>query len=165
MMLNSGIFAQETTTTPNDDDSTDHWATGPTPTPMVLKKWMVNAVPWDDWFKGYTKVTDKKDYIYLFWNAQDFKSHFEVKEKKVRMAEAALELAVRLGSSTFASDLAKVDIVYVLERDNYNMPKWETLQKQAHFEFSRSLAMKELKSNTHWTEARMRKIFKVLEFY
>jgi hypothetical protein len=44
------------------------------------------------------------------------------------------------------------------------MPKFETMQKQAHFEFSRSMAVKELKKDTPWTESRMKKMFEVAEF-
>ena len=39
------------------------------------------------------------------------------------------------------ADLVKVDIVYVLKRDEYGIPKLDTLQKVLHAEFLRSKVM------------------------
>ena len=101
-------------------------------------QWTPKAVPWDAWFKKNTMVTDKTGYVHFFWNAQDFKVNFEVKDKKTRLAEAALQLVARLYPSGAKADLVKVDIVYVLERDNYGEPKWDSLQQVAHMEFSKA---------------------------
>jgi hypothetical protein len=35
-------------------------------------------------------------------------------------------------------DWVKVDIVYVLERDTYGLPKWDSLQQVLHVEYLRS---------------------------
>jgi hypothetical protein len=37
-----------------------------------------------------------------------------------------------------APDLVKVDVVFVRERDNYGLPKWDTLERVAHVELLRS---------------------------
>jgi hypothetical protein len=113
-----------------------------TPTPTIVKKWNFSAIPWGDWFKDNANVTDNTDYVYFFWNAQDFKANLEVKDKKRRLAEAALQLASRLFPAGAKADTVKVDIVYILERDAYNQPKLNTLQKVAHFEFHRAKALK-----------------------
>lgn len=131
----------------------------------VIEKWSVPIVPWDDWFKNNAMVTDKTDYVHFFWNAQDFKANFEVKDKKVRLAEAALELVKRLYPADAKADQVKVDIVYVLERDNYGLPKWDSLQQVAHFEFLKSKALKPAKKKLGSTDAAMKKIFDKFEFY
>jgi hypothetical protein len=94
--------------------------------------------PWDTWFKDNTMVTDKDKYVHFFWNAQDFKANFEVKEKKRKLAASALELVKRLYPAKAKADWVKVDIVYVLERDEYGLPKWDSLKKVAHIEYLKS---------------------------
>jgi hypothetical protein len=136
----------------------------PTPFP-VIKNWNMATVPWDEWFKKNALVTDKGAYVHFFWNAQDAKSNFEGKDAKFRLADAALELVAQLHPSTSQADLAKVDIVYVLERDSYGEPKWDSLQRVVHFEFSRAQALKMLKDKTIWTEEKMKKFFNKLEFF
>jgi hypothetical protein len=136
-----------------------------TPVPQVLKKWAVAAVPWDGWFKKNALVTDKTEYVHFFWNAQDFKGNFEVKDKKVRLAEAALELVKRLYPKDATADLMKVDIVYVLERDDYGMPKWDSLQRVAHLEFSKVSALKLTKKKAALSEALMKKIFTQFDLF
>lgn len=131
----------------------------------VIEKWNTSNVPWDDWFKSNAMVTDKTDYVHFFWNAQDFKANFEVKNKKVRLAEAALELVKRLYPSDASADQVKVDIVYVLERDSYGQPKWDSLQQVAHFEFLKSKALKQAKKKQVLTDTVMKKIFDKFEFY
>ncbi len=130
-----------------------------------IEKWSEPTVPWDDWFKSNAMVTDKTDYVHFFWNAQDFKVNFEVKDKKVRLAEAALELVKRLYPADAKADQVKVDIVYVLERDSYGLPKWDSLQQVAHFEFLKSKALKPAKKKLVPTKAVMEKIFDKFEFY
>jgi hypothetical protein len=131
----------------------------------VIEKWSESTVPWDDWFKSNAMITDKTDYVHFFWNAQDFKANFEVKDKKIRLAEAALELVKRLYPSDAKADQVKVDIVYVLERDSYGLPKWDSLQQVAHFEFLKSKALKPTKKKLVPTDAGMKKIFDKFEFY
>lgn len=121
-------------------------STTPAPSPVIIKKWVMATVPWDGWFKNNAMVTDKTDYVHFFWNAQDFKENFEVKDKKLRLGEAALQLIAKLYPADAKADLVKVDIVYVLERDAYGQPKWDSLQQVAHFEFSKSKTLKIAKS-------------------
>ncbi len=141
-----------------------------TPAPLatpgtLIEKWIVSQVPWDDWFKQNALVTDKTEYVHFFWNAQDFKGNFEVKDKKIRLAEAALELVKRLYPADAKADLVKVDIVYVLERDSYGLPKWDSLQQVAHFEFLKSKALKPSRKKLVPTDAVMKKMFDKFEFY
>ncbi len=136
----------------------------PTPSPP-LKNWSVSEVPWDLWFKKNALVTNKTAYVHFFWNAQDFKVNFEVKDKKKRLAESALQLVSRLYPSAAKADLMKVDIVYVLERDSYGMPKWDSLQQVAHLEFSKSKGLKAVKANSVLSEPLIKKIFNKFEIF
>jgi hypothetical protein len=110
----------------------------PTPTPLLKGKWIAAKVPWDLWFKNNALVTDKNEYVHFFWNANDFKANFEVKGKETRLADAAVYLVKSLFPADSKADLVKVDICYVLERDTYGLPKWDSLQRVAHMEFLRS---------------------------
>lgn len=118
----------------------------PTPTALLPGKWTAAKVPWDLWFKDNTIVTnktntDKTEYVHFFWNANDFKANFEVKDKESHLADAAVYLVKNLFPADAKADLVKVDIVYVLERDNYGEPKWDSLQQVLHVEFLRSKMM------------------------
>ncbi len=141
------------------------WADLAIPTPWpTLKEWKSTLVPWDAWFKDNTMVSDKGAYIHFFLNAQDFKSNFEVKDKKGRLAETALELVKRLSPKDAKADLMKVDIVFVLERDSYGAPNWDSLKRVAHLEFLRSkVPLKPLPGGM--TEAAMKRIFDKFETY
>jgi len=155
--LTTGVFAQQDQSVPADQA---------TPAaPVVLPDWKVSKVPWDDWFKKNTTVTDKTDHVHFFWNAQDVKGNFEVKDKKQRLAQAALQLVARLYPDGAKSDEMRVDIVYVLERDTYGMPKWDSLQQVAHLEFSRSKTAKMAKNDKPLTDAQMKKAFTKFEIY
>lgn len=113
----------------------------PTPTPLLPGKWIASKVPWDLWFKKNTIVTDDTDYVHFFWDANDFKANFEVKDKEARLADAAVYLVKKNYPPNAKADLVKVDIVYVLERDMYGMPKWDSMQQVIHVEFLRSKIM------------------------
>ena len=138
---------------------------GLTPTPTILKKWDSTLIPWVDWFKDNAVVTDKTQYVHFFWNAQDFKGNFEVKDKKTRLAEAALELVKCLFPADAKADLVKVDIVYVLERDSYGQPKWDSLQQVAHLEFKRSKMPKDGKKKAALTAAVVKKVFSKFDLF
>ncbi len=158
-MVSAG--AQETQVT-----SMSSAPTTPTAPPVTfIEKWNASKVTWDDWFKSNAMVTDKTDYVHFFWNAQDFKVNFETQDKKVRLADAALELVKRLYPADAKADQVKVDIVYVLERDSYGQPKWDSLQQVAHFEFLKSKALKPAKKKQVLTDTVMKKIFDKFEFY
>ncbi len=110
----------------------------PTPTPLLAGKWVAAKVPWDLWFKNNATATDKEEYVHFFWNANDFKANFEVKDKNQRLSDAAVYLVKKNFPVDSKADLVKVDIVYVLQRDDYGLPKWDSMQQVAHIEFSRS---------------------------
>lgn len=82
-----------------------------------------------------------------------------MKDKKQRLAEAALQLVSRLYPADVKADQVKVDIVYVLERDSYGQPKWDSLQQVAHFEFLKSKALKLAKSKREPSSAVLQKTF------
>jgi hypothetical protein len=109
-------------------------AADPTPAPKVSE---TPAVPWSSWFAKNTMVTDKKSYVHFFWNAQDVREKFEGPAKKELVARAAWELVRSLYPAKASADLAKIDIVFVRERDSYGLPKWESLERVAHVELSR----------------------------
>ena len=113
----------------------------PTPTPLLPGKWIAAKVPWDLWFKHNTIITDDSAYVHFFWDANDFKANFEVKDKESRLADAAIYLVKKAYPSSATADLVKVDIVYVLERDIYGEPKWDSMQQVLHVEFLRSKVM------------------------
>jgi hypothetical protein len=144
------------------------WCQEATPTPfatLTTAQWKSTEVPWDDWFKKNVIATDKLDYVHYMWNAQDARSNFEGKDRKYRLADAAFQLVATQQPVSAKADLAKVDIVFVLERDSYGMPKWDSLQRVGHFEFSRAKAMKLLKAKKAWTDASLKKAFKAMEFF
>ena len=92
---------------------------------------------WSEWFAKNTVVTDKKAYVHFFWNANDVRDRFEGKDKDALLAEAARQLVALAFPKDAAADAVRVDIVFVAERDEYGMPKWDTLRRVAHLEFSR----------------------------
>ena len=141
------------------------WAEStPTPTPLLPGKWGTIKIPWSLWFKKNALITDKTDYVHFFWNANDFKANFETKDKKHRLTAAAVQLVSQLYPKTAKADRVKVDIVYVLERDSYGDPKWDSLQQVAHFEFSRS-KMTKLKNVRVFTDAMIKKYFAKFEIF
>jgi hypothetical protein len=156
-LMTGWVFAQDATPTPSPIVS--DLMTGPTPTPQVIKNWSVASVPWDVWFHKNARVTVKPDYVHFFWTAQSYQGNFEGKGKKVRLAEAALEMVKRLYPKDATADLIKVDIVYVLEFDNYGRPNWFRLKKVAHMEFSREKALKLTEKKAGLSEALIDKIF------
>lgn len=95
--------------------------------------------PWAAWFAKNTVVTDKKAYVHFFWNANDVKDRFEGKgrEKDALLADAARALVALSYPKEATADAVKVDIVFVAERDEYGMPKWDTMRRVAHLEFSK----------------------------
>lgn len=113
-----------------------------TPAEAAVHSQAPSGIPWKVWFTKNTIVTDKGDHVHFFWNAQDYKSRLEVKNRVSLLAQAAVELVKELYPAGATADLMKVDIVYVTERDNYGMPKWDSLSRVAHLEFSRASFLK-----------------------
>ena len=139
-------------------------ATAPATVAAKPVKWSFRGVPWDSWFKNNAMVTDKTNYVHFFWNAQDVKANFEVKDKKRRLGEAALQLVSKLYPADAKADLVKVDIVYVLERDEYGLPKWDSLQQVAHFEFLKSKGSKFAGAKKEPAAKALQKIFDKSDF-
>ena len=94
---------------------------------------------WPAWFAKNTVVTDKKTYVHFFWNANDVKDRFptNAKEKDALLAEAARQLVALQFPKAATADAMRVDVVFVAERDEYGMPKWDTMKRVAHLEFSK----------------------------
>ena len=138
------------------------------PQERMIAHWSMVAVPWGRWFKADpfdVIVTDKTSYVHFMWDAQDFKANFEVKDKALRLAEAALQLVSRLYPDKAQVDSVKVDIVYVLEKDIYGRPQWDNLQQVAHFEFLRSEALPLAKASEEPSLTALQKIFSKVEIY
>lgn len=109
-------------------------ATPAVPTPSAARE----AEPWAGWFAKNTMVTDKKTYVHVFWNAQDARAQLSGPGKRDIVIRAAAELVRTAWPKKATADIVKVDIVFVRERDNYGLPKWDTLERVAHVELLRS---------------------------
>lgn len=96
-----------------------------------------SSPPWPEWFAKNTVVTDKKAYVHFFWNANDVKSRFEGKDKESLLAQSARALVALSYPKGATADAMRVDIVFVAERDGYGMPKWDSMRRVAHLEFSK----------------------------
>jgi hypothetical protein len=108
-------------------------ATPARPTPPPAKGEPV----WPAWFDKNTMVTEKPAYVHILWNARDAAAYLDGKDKKRRLAEAARQL-VLLQYPKGSRDSVRIDVVFVKDRDQYGLPKWDALQRVAHLEFSRS---------------------------
>lgn len=95
------------------------------------------GLPWSSWFEKNTTVSDKRAYVHILWDANAVRSRFEGKDKRALIAEAARQLALLRYPKTASADQIRVDIVFVTQRDGYGNPKWDSLQRVAHLEFSR----------------------------
>ena len=95
--------------------------------------------PWAEWFAKNTVATDKKAYVHFFWNANDVKDRFPTdgRARDAMLAEAARQLVGLQYPKTATADSIRVDVVFVAQRDEYGMPKWDTMRRVAHLEFSR----------------------------
>jgi hypothetical protein len=93
--------------------------------------------PWSAWFEKNTMVTEKTGYVHILWNARDAASYLQGKEKKRRLAEAARQLILQRYPKG-SRDSVRLDVVFVEARDEYGAPKWDSLQRVAHLEFSKS---------------------------
>lgn len=92
---------------------------------------------WSAWFEKNTMVTEKTGYVHILWNARDAAAYLQGKEKKRRIAEAARQL-VLVRYPKGSRDSVRLDVVFVEARDEYGAPKWDSLQRVAHLEFSKS---------------------------
>jgi hypothetical protein len=94
---------------------------------------------WPAWFSKNTVVTDKKTYVHFFWNANDVRDRFagNGKERDALLAEAARQLVALQYPKGATADAMRVDVVFVAQRDEYGMPKWDTMKRVAHMEFSK----------------------------
>jgi len=112
------------------------WPAPPTPaakgTPGALAD-----LPWAAWFRANTVVSDKKTHVHFLWDANAVRSRFEGKEKLAMIRAAARQVVVSLYPAGATADQIRVDIVFAARRDGYGNPRWDSLQRVAHLEFSR----------------------------
>ena len=97
----------------------------------------VGSPPWSAWFDKNVMVTDKKTYVHVFWTAQEARQVLSGPDRKQILAQSARQLAVTKIPPKMKADRVKLDVVFVPERDNYGMPRWDTPEKVGHLEFSR----------------------------
>jgi hypothetical protein len=131
-----------------------------TPTSSVASTATAPAFP-AAWFDKNVIVTNKEGYVHVFWNAQEARGALAGPDKRVVLARAARRLAaekVRAGAG-----LVKMDVVFVRERDRYGVPRWDTLEKVAHLEFSREALLEGLKEGVAPDQAQMARLFQVFE--
>jgi hypothetical protein len=113
------------------------------------------------WFDKNVIVTNKEGYVHVFWNAQEARDPLAGPDKRVLLARAARRLAAeKVGAGV---DRVKMDVVFVRERDRYGMPRWDTLEKIAHLEFSRRALLEGFKEGEVPEKAQMEKLFEVFE--
>lgn len=113
------------------------------------------------WFDKNVIVTSKEGYVHVFWNAQEAREPLAGPDKRVLLARAARKLAAeKVGAGV---DRVKMDVVFVRERDRYGMPRWDTLEKVAHLEFSRGALLEGLKEGAVPEKAQVAKLFEVFE--
>ena len=113
------------------------------------------------WFDKNVIVTNKAGYAHVFWNAQEARGSLAGPDKGVLLARVARRLtAEKVGAGV---DRVKLDVVFVRERDRYGMPRWDTLEKVAHLEFSRGALLEGLKEGVVPEKAQIAKLFEVFE--
>jgi len=137
----------------------------PSSTATALPAASRGPIPWADWFKKNALVTDKKEYVHFFFNAQDFKERYQGENKNLMIAQTAAQLVAQLYPKTAVSDQIKMDIVFVTERDEYGLPKWDSLERVAHLEFLKSVVIKKGKPKKKFSGAEISKIFKPFELF
>jgi hypothetical protein len=144
------------------------WATAASPAKSTSTAPSKNAsaIDWNAWFKKNVMASDKKEYVHIFWNAQDVRKQFEGKSRVSMLAQASVELIRRQYPTKATADLVKIDIVFVKERDEYGMPKWSSMERVAHLEGSKSELL-QMKPDT-WKkskDAEMKALFKDFRVY
>lgn len=104
---------------------------------FLLTVLLLSPPDWDSWLAKSTLVSDKKAYVHILWNAQDRKADLAGSGRSAFLAEGACQVVLRRYPKTATADLVKVDVVLIREKDSYGEPKWDTMEKVAHFEASR----------------------------
>jgi len=113
------------------------------------------------WFDKNVIVTKKEGYVHVFWNAQEARDALAGADKRAVLARVARKLA---GEKVKAEvDRVKMDVVFVRERDQYGMPRWNTLEKVAHLEFSRKALLEGLPEGAVPEKAQTARLFDVFE--
>lgn len=121
------------------------------------------APSFDAWFAKNTLVTNKKTYVHVFWNAQEARTSLQGEAKRSLIARAARRLVVTQFPKKATTDRVKLDVVFVRDRDSYGMPRWETLEKVAHLEFSRAKLLAGLAEGAVPSELEIGALFDVFE--
>lgn len=104
-------------------------AAGPAPSPA--------APAWERSFEKDTTTKDRGTYVHVFWNAQEARAALSGPDRATLLARAAWRAASGRFPAKATADRVVMDVVFVKERDSYGMPRWDTLEKVAHLEFSR----------------------------
>jgi len=124
------------------------------------------ALDWTAWFKdGNGSFKDKVDYLYFAWFAQDARPWIEKGDSRQHFAQGAVELVSRLGPKEASDRLLKVDIAYITAKDEYGMPKWDSLKKAAHLEGTLANVMALAAKPRPWTAEDLRLAFPVFTAY
>ena len=131
-----------------------------TPTASVAATTTAPAFP-AAWFDKNVMVTNKEGYVHVFWNAQEARGALTGPDKRVLLARAARRLAAEKVKA--GAGLVKMDVVFVRERDRYGVPRWDTLEKVAHLEFSREALLGGLKDGEVPEKAQMARLFEIFE--
>jgi hypothetical protein len=95
------------------------------------------SLPWATWLEKNTIVSDKKSYIHVLWDANAVRARFEGKGKSATISEAGRQLARLRYPPGATADQVRVDIVFITKRDGYGNPRWDSIERLAHLEFSR----------------------------
>lgn len=112
------------------------------------------------WFEKNVTVTKKSGYVHVFWNAQEARAALTPSRRRLLLARAARHLAVSAVPAD--ADLVKLDVVFVSERDNYGMPRWDSLEKVGHLEFRKGALLAGWKEEaTVPTEPQLSRLFTV----
>jgi hypothetical protein len=95
------------------------------------------SLPWAIWFEKNTIVSDKKSYVHVLWDANAVRARFEGKDKAATIGEAGRQLARLQYPPGATADQVRVDVVFITKRDGYGNPRWDSIERLAHLEFSR----------------------------
>lgn len=120
---------------------------------------------WDAWFAKNVTATSKAGYVHFFWNLEAGKRAFDASDKRTFVARAARELAATRWPAKATSDLVKVDVVHVAARDRYGEPRWDSMTRVAHLEFSRAKLLAALPADRPKLSAAELALFSKLELF
>jgi len=75
-------------------------------------------------------ITDKKSYAHLLWDAFPYREQLKGQDQAKVFNLVVMDLlSGPLAKKLRGADKAKIDIVEFTERDNYGLPKWDSVKK------------------------------------